>query len=92
MIATLASLSGVAFLTYAGVVSVFFVGTVAVRVASNVSSRIAQGKTPGREDARPIDPTNSSDPSDPSDAKGYDGITVYVETWRQADASVGERI
>lgn len=89
MIATLASLSGVAFLTYAGVVSVFFVGTVAFRVASNVSSRVAHGKTPGREDARPVDPTNSSDPSD---AKGYDGITVYVETWRQADASVGERI
>lgn len=87
MVATLTSLSGVAFVTYASVLSVFVVGTVAVRVASNVSSRVS----------RRTSPKDRTDDVEERKDGGYCGggggdddvVEVYVEFWRRTDGSDG---
>jgi hypothetical protein len=80
MVATLTTLSGVAFLTYTGALSVFVVGT----VTAHVVSKIARARTRERDVATP------TDPSDPISEDDADAFTVYVEFWRQADASASD--
>lgn len=84
MIATLSSLSGVAFVTYASVLSVFVVGTVAVRVASNVASRVS--RTRPKED-RTGGCGCGGGGGDDDEGKEDDAVEVYVEFWRRTDGS-----